>query len=66
MHKRASTWFLLTAVLGVVGLFVLHGVASGVVLALAFVTVMTGFIRGLAGEHPDDFPAASGFIGHWL
>jgi hypothetical protein len=66
MHKRAAIWFALTAVLAVVGLFVLDGAASGVVLALAFVTVLTGFIRGLAGEHPDDFPAATGFIGHWL
>jgi hypothetical protein len=66
MHTRAVTWFAITVVLAVVGLFVLDGAASGAVLALAFVTLLTGLIRGLAGEHPDDFPAATGFIGHWL
>jgi hypothetical protein len=54
-HSR-KTWplFLADAVLAVLGLFVLHGIAAGVVLLVAFFAVIGTAIYGLAGEKVKD------------
>jgi hypothetical protein len=54
-HSR-KTWplFLLDAVLALLGLFVLHGVAAGVILFATFLAVIGTAISGLAGEHVND------------
>jgi hypothetical protein len=54
-HSR-RTWpaFALVAVGAVVGLFVLHGVAAGVVLFLDFLGFIFACIFALAGEKPSD------------
>jgi len=54
-HSR-TLWplFLADAVLSAVGLFVLHGAVSGVVLFLALLGVIGIGIYGLAGEQVND------------
>jgi hypothetical protein len=52
-------------VLGVVGLFLLDGTASGMVLALAMATFIFACFRGLSGEHPEDRTAGTGLFGGW-
>jgi hypothetical protein len=54
-HSR-RTWplFLAVAVVGVLGLFVVHGVASGVLLFVALIALMGTCIYGLAGERVQD------------
>jgi len=51
-----KTWlpFAVVAVLGVLGLFVLHGVASGVVLFCALIGVILAAINALRGEQVND------------
>ena len=53
------------AVLAVLGLFVLNGVAAGVVLFLALLGVIGAAINGLRGEQPNDGPGGiGGPMGH--
>ena len=54
-HSR-KTWplFLADAVLGALGLFVLHGIAAGVVLFVTFLAVIGTAIYALAGEDVKD------------
>jgi hypothetical protein len=54
-HSR-RTWplFLAVAVVGVLGLFVVHGVASGVLLFVALIALVGTCIYGLAGEDVQD------------
>ena len=61
-HSR-KTWplFLADAVLAALGLFVLHGIAAGVVLFVTFLAVIGTAIYGLAGETVQD--GAGGIAG---
>jgi hypothetical protein len=54
-HSR-KLWplFLAIAVVSAVGLFVVHGVASGVILFFALIGVIATGIYGLAGEDVND------------
>jgi hypothetical protein len=54
-HSR-KTWplFLGVAVLALLGLFVLHGVAAGVLLFVAYLGVLGTCIYALAGESVQD------------
>ena len=54
-HSR-KTWplFLADAVLAALGLFVLHGIAAGVVLLVTFLAVIGTAIYALAGEDVKD------------
>jgi hypothetical protein len=54
-HSR-KTWplFLAVAVLAVLGLFVLHGIAAGVILLVAFLGLLGTAIYALAGETVKD------------
>jgi hypothetical protein len=54
-HSR-KTWplFLLDAVLAAVGLFVLHGIAAGVLLFATLLAVIGTAIYALAGERVND------------
>ena len=54
-HSR-KTWplFLLDAVLAALGLFVLHGIAAGVILLCVLVAVIFTAIYALAGEPVND------------
>ena len=54
-HSR-KTWplFLLDAVLALLGLFVLHGIAAGVILLVTLLAVIGTGIYALAGEHVND------------
>ena len=54
-HSR-RTWplFLLDAVLALLGLFVLHGIAAGVILLGALLAVIGTAIYALAGERIND------------
>jgi hypothetical protein len=54
-HSR-KLWplFLADAVLAALGLFVLHGVAAGVVLFVDFLGFIFACIYALAGEKPND------------
>ena len=45
--RRARTWFAIGVVLGLLGLVVLEGAASGVVLAGAAIAVFVGVMRVL-------------------
>jgi hypothetical protein len=53
-HRRSWPAFALVAIGAVVGLFVLHGVAAGVVLFIAFLGFIFACIHALAGEKPSD------------
>jgi hypothetical protein len=61
-HSR-KLWplFLAVAALALVGLFVLHGVASGVVLLVVLLAFLGVCIYGLAGEQVND--GAGGIAG---
>jgi hypothetical protein len=61
-HSR-KLWpaFTADAVLAVAGLFVLHGVASGVVSFVALIGIIGTAIYGLAGEQVND--GAGGIAG---
>ena len=54
-HSR-KTWplFLADAVLAALGLFVLHGIAAGVILFVCFFAVIGTAIYALAGEEVRD------------
>jgi hypothetical protein len=54
-HSR-KTWplFLAVAVVASLGLFVVHGIAAGVILLVAFFGVIGTAIYGLAGEKVQD------------
>jgi hypothetical protein len=54
-HSR-KTWplFLAVAVLALLGLFVLHGIAAGVILLVAFIGLIGTAIYALAGETVQD------------
>jgi hypothetical protein len=54
-HSR-KTWvpFAAVAVLAVLGLFVLNGVAAGVVLFVALIGIVLAAINALRGEQPND------------
>ena len=54
-HSR-KTWplFLVVAVLSALGLFVVHGIAAGVILFVALIAVIGTGIYGLAGEQVND------------
>jgi hypothetical protein len=54
-HSR-RTWplFLAVAVLALLGLFVVHGIAGGVLLLGAVIGVLCGSIYALAGENVND------------
>jgi hypothetical protein len=54
-HSR-KTWplFLIVAVLAVLGLVVVHGIAAGVILFGAFIALIGACIYALAGEQVND------------
>ena len=54
-HSR-KTWplFLAVALLALLGLFVLHGIAAGVILIVAFFGLIGTAIYALAGEKVQD------------
>jgi hypothetical protein len=54
-HSR-KTWplFLADAVLALLGLFVLHGIAAGVVLLVALLGLIGASVYALAGEKVQD------------
>jgi hypothetical protein len=54
-HSR-KTWvpFAAVAVLAVLGLFVLNGVAAGVVLFAALIGIILAAVNALRGEQPND------------
>ncbi len=57
MRERSrKTWppFAAVAVLAVLGLFVLNGVAAGVVLFVALIGTILAAINALRGEQPND------------
>jgi hypothetical protein len=53
-HRRTWPAFALVAIGAVVGLFVLHGVAAGVVLFIDFLGFIFACVYALAGEKPSD------------
>jgi hypothetical protein len=59
--RRLWPLWLADALLAAVGLFVLHGVASGVVCFVALVAIIGTGIYGLAGEKVND--GAGGIAG---
>jgi hypothetical protein len=57
MRKNSrKTWplFLADVILAVLGLFVLHGIAAGVILFVAFIGLIGTAIYALAGEEVQD------------
>jgi hypothetical protein len=59
----AWVWFVVAAVVGVVGLFVLHGAAAGVGCAVALAVFLFACFVGLTGENPEDRTAGTGLFG---
>lgn len=53
-HRRSWPAFAVVAVLAVLGLFVLHGVAAGIVLFVALVGFICACIYALKGEKVSD------------
>jgi hypothetical protein len=67
-HSR-RTWppFLAVAVLAALGLFVLHGVVSAVVLLVALLGLVGAAVYALAGENDDDVTGGIGVrASFWL
>jgi hypothetical protein len=54
LSRRTWPPFAAVAVLAVLGLFVLDGVAAGVVLFVALLGLIGAAINGLRGEQPND------------
>jgi hypothetical protein len=52
--RRSWPAFALVAIGAVVGLFVLHGAAAGIVLFIDFLAFILACIYALAGEKPSD------------
>ena len=71
--KRRHAWigFALFAILAILGLLVLDGAASGLVLFLAMLVFIGACIAALRGEDPDatrasDRTGIAGWIGGWF
>ena len=67
-HSRKA-WppFLAVAVLGALGVFVLHGILAGVVLLVALLGVIGAAIYALAGENDEDVTGGIGVrASFWL
>jgi hypothetical protein len=71
--KRRHPWvgFAIVAVLAILGLFVLGGIASGVSLFAAMLAFIFTCIYALRGENADtvahdDKTAATGWFGRWF
>jgi hypothetical protein len=60
---RPRVWFVVTAVLAIVGLFLLDGPISGVVLFFAGAAFIVACFRALSGESPEDRTAGTGLFG---
>jgi hypothetical protein len=70
-RRRAWLGFALTAVLGLVSLFVLHGVAGGVTSLFAMLAFIGACIYALRGQDQDTIgrnqrAGVRGFIGGWF
>ncbi len=59
----ARMWFAVAFLLGVLGLFVVHGTAGGVLCAAAMAAFILACFLGLRGEHPEDRTAGTGLFG---
>jgi hypothetical protein len=71
--KRRHAWvgFAIVAVLAILGLFVLGGIASGATLLAAMLAFIFACIYALRGEDDDtvahdDKTASAGWFGHWF
>jgi hypothetical protein len=56
-------WFVVAALVGVVGLFLLDEAASGVACAVALAVFIFACFVGLRGETPEDRTAGTGLFG---
>jgi len=66
-HRRAGTAFALCAVLAVLALFVLDGVAAGVAALATMLAFIFACIVALGRQEPDaDRPGVGGWVGHWF
>ena len=65
LKTRHWPWFVLAAVLAVLGVVVLNGVAAGLACFASVVTLLGACVRGLAAADPEAVRAAEykGFIG---
>jgi hypothetical protein len=59
----ARIWFAAALLLGVLGLFVVHGTAGGVLCAAAMAAFIVACFLALRGEHPEDRTAGTGMFG---
>jgi hypothetical protein len=71
--KRRHAWvgFAIFATLAVLGLFVLHGIASGVILFVALLEFIFACMYALRSEDPDsrakgDRTGLAGWFGGWF
>jgi hypothetical protein len=58
--RKLWPWFAADAVLAVIGIFVLSGVAAGIVCGVAFIGFFGACIYGLRGEKVYDGPGGIG------
>ena len=70
-RRRAWVGFAIFATLAVLGLFVLHGIASGVILFAALLEFVFACIYALRGEDPDSVAhnnrsGIAGWFGGWF
>jgi len=66
-HRRAGTAFALCAVLAVLALFVLDGVAAGVAALATMLAFILACIAALGRRDGDtDRTGVGGWVGHWF
>jgi hypothetical protein len=70
-RRRAWVGFAIFATLAVLGLFVLHGIASGVILFAALLEFIFACMYALRGEDPDSVAhnnrtGFAGWFGRWF
>jgi hypothetical protein len=70
-RRRAWVGFAIFATLAVLGLFVLHGIASGVILFAALLEFVFACMYALRGEDPDSVThnnrsGFAGWFGGWF
>jgi hypothetical protein len=66
-RRRAGVAFALCALLGILALFVLDGIAAGVAALVTILAFIFACIIALGRQDPDtDRPGVGGWVGHWF
>jgi uncharacterized protein (DUF58 family) len=66
-RRRAGIAFALCAVLAILALFVLDGIAAGVAALVTILAFIFACIIALGRQDPDtDRPGVGGWVGHWF